>query len=648
MAIEISPQIDPAIRSLLAADAAEIKLPLLEATKVAAPSVLVSELNSSSVTPTNKREDGTELESGPSFDPKALQAQYDAERDKRLAANSKGVGQYIAVNDPDHPVFGRYLRDPYITNNIVRDAIEAETEVLVIGGGYGGQLVAVRLIEKGITNIKIVEKGGDFGGTWYWNRYPGAQCDVESYVYMPLLPETGCIPTEKYARCDELLRHAQMLGRHYCLYERALFQTEIKHLEWDESKSRWLARTDRGDSLWARFVVSASGPLHKPKLPGLPGLASFEGHSFHTTRWDYDYTGGNTRGNLHKLADKRVGIIGTGATAVQVVPRLAECAKEVFVFQRTPSSIDVRGNRPTDPEWVQSLGEGWQKNRMDNFNIIVNGGYQEEDLVSDGWTDIMRKLLPQLPDDTSKDVDLVAMAKKQQMYDFEKMEQIRARVDSIVKNSHTADKLKPFYRQFCKRPCFHDEYLQSFNQPNVHLVDTDGRGVQAITKRGVMVSGKEYELDCLIYATGFDMATEWTKRSGYEVVGEDGLALSEKWRNGPSTFHGWTTRSFPNCCFIQVTQAAITPNIIHVTDEQAKHFAYVISEAKRRGIETFQPTQAAEDAWVQTILDLGKFREAFNKECTPGYYNNEGKFSIVAAKSATYGAGALKFFELVD
>ena len=465
---------------------------------------------------------------------------------------------------------------------------------------------------------------------------------------MPLLHETGYVPTEKYARCDELLRHAQMLGRRYGLYERTHFQTEVEKLFWDEEKVQWVVHTDRGDSFRARFIVSASGPLHRPKIPNLKGLRSFTGHSFHTTRWDYDYTGGTHRGNLHKLTDKRVGIIGTGATSVQVVPRLGQSAKELFVFQRTPSSVDVRGNRPTDPEWVKSLGQGWQKKRMDNFNIIVNGGHQPVDLVADGWTDIHRKLSSRRVDTKDGSIDMVEVAKRRQIYDFEKMEQIRARVDSIVKDPVTAEKLKPYYNQFCKRPCFHDEYLQTFNRPNVTLVDTNGKGVQAITDHGVIANGKEYELDCLIYATGFDLVGEWSHRNGYDIIGEKGQALSEKWQNGVSTLHGWTTRGFPNCCFISVVQAAFTPNIIHATGEQANHFAYVISEVKKRGVKTFQPTQAAEDSWVDTILELGKLKEEFNRECTPGYYNNEGKPSIVTAKNANYGAGPLEFFDLMS
>ena len=463
---------------------------------------------------------------------------------------------------------------------------------------------------------------------------------------MPLLDETGYVPTEKYASGVELLKHAEMLGRRYGMYERALFQTEVNGLEWDESICRWIAHTDRGDKIRARFAISAAGPLHRPKLPGVKGIDSFKGHSFHSSRWDYNYTGGDMSGNLHKLKDIKVGIIGTGATAVQIVPQLGNWAKQVYVFQRTPSSIDVRGNKATDPDWVQTLGDHWQKKRMDNFNTIVNGGQAEEDLVADGWTDIIRKLVPR-PDPSGK-IDMAEMIKRRQLYDFEKMEQIRARVDSIVNDPTTAESLKPYYNQFCKRPCFHDEYLQTFNKPHVTLVDTKGKGVDAITPTGVVANGQLHELDCLIYATGFELTTEWTHRSGFDIVGLGGQKISEKWFDGASTLHGWTTRDFPNCFFVQIVQAALTPNFIHITADQAAHFAYVISEAKRRGIRTLHPTQAAEDAWVATILELGGLRRDFNKECTPGYYNNEGKPSPRSARNASYGAGALAFMAILE
>src|ERR1051325_7541934 len=291
------------------------------------------------------------------FDPEALKAKYRAEREKRLRAD--GNEQYREIKGE----FAHYLDDPYVAPGFARAPLTDEVEVVVIGGGFGGLLAGARLREAGIDDIRIIEKGGDFGGTWYWNRYPGAACDIESYIYLPLLEELGTVPVEKYSRAPEILRHSRAIGDKFDLYRNACFQTEVKALHWDEAAARWIVRTNRGDAMKARFVVMADGPLHRPKLPGIPGVESFRGHSFHTSRWDYGYTGGDASGGLTKLRDKVAGIIGTRATAVQCVPHVAEGSKQLFVFQRTPSSIDVRANRPTDWDWAKSLQPGWQQQR---------------------------------------------------------------------------------------------------------------------------------------------------------------------------------------------------------------------------------------------------------------------------------------------
>ena len=454
------------------------------------------------------------------------------------------------------------------------------SEVAVIGGGFGGLLVGARLRQAGIDDVRLIEKGGDFGGTWYWNRYPGAACDVESYVYLPLLEEVGYMPIEKYSRAPEILEHSRAIARKFGLYERACLQTVVTGLEWDDAERRWIVSTDRGDRIRARFVIMANGPLHRPKLPGIPGVETFAGHSFHTSRWDYAYTGGTSEGNLDKLDDKVVGIIGTGATAVQCVPHLGAAAKHLYVFQRTPSSIDVRDNRPTDPAWAAGLGAGWQRRRMDNFNNLVSGVFEPEDLVNDGWTDIVGKLLLRL-NETAADGGEVNVTETLELADFEKMEQIRARVETLVGDPAAAAALKPYYRQFCKRPCFHDEYLQTFNRPNVTLVDTDGKGVERITPHAVVAAGREYPLDCLIYATGFEVGTEYARRAGYEIHGRDGLTLTEKWRDGAATLHGFYSRGFPNCFIVSLVQSGFSVNFPHMLDEQAKHLAYVLDRGTR-------------------------------------------------------------------
>src|SRR5205807_2521076 len=354
------------------------------------------------------------------FEPGSLRERYAAERAKRLRPD--GNCQYQEITGQ----FEHFSLDPYVEPGFTRDALDEELDVVIIGGGFGGMLAAVRLQETGITNFRIIEKAGDFGGTWYWNRYPGAQCDVEGYLYLPLLEETGYIPKERYSFAPEIFAHAQRIGKQFYLYEKACFQTRIKGASWDDEAGRWTVTTDRGDVLNARFVIMSSGPLNKPKLPGISGIEKFKGHTFHTSRWDYNYTGGDTTGGLHKLRDKRVAIIGTGATAIQCIPHLGEHAQQLYVFQRTPSSVDERGNKPTDPEWVKTLYPGWQAYRNHNFCSILAGIPIEEDLVGDKWTSLFKNLARLLSDKEGTNLSDEEMALMSELADFQKMNEIRA------------------------------------------------------------------------------------------------------------------------------------------------------------------------------------------------------------------------------
>ena len=576
------------------------------------------------------------------FDPDALRDKYRAERDKRLRTD--GNEQYVEVEGE----FKHFVEDPYV-ESVDREPLNDEVDVIIIGGGFGGLLAGARLREAGVESLRVIEKGGDFGGTWYWNRYPGAQCDIESYIYLPLLEELGYMPKEKYSHAPEILAHSRAIGEKFNLYENACFQTEVTGMTWDEDALRWVVTTNRGDAMRARFVCMSNGPLNRPKLPGIKGVGSFKGHTFHTSRWDYDYTGGDTTGNLTKLGDKRVGIIGTGATSVQCVPHLSKGAKELYVFQRTPSSIDVRGNRPTDGDWAGTLEPGWQRHRMTNFNVLVTGGHQEEDLVSDGWTDIIRNLgIAAAQRNQSEEMTPEEMAGRMETADFEKMNQIRSRVDDLVEDEATAEALKPWYRQFCKRPCFHDDYLPSFNRPNTHLVDTDGKGVQEVTENGVVVDGTEYELDCLIFATGFEVGTAYTRRAGYDIVGKAGVTLSEKWQEGLRTLHGFQTNGFPNCFFMGVTQGGFTANFPHMLNEQSLHIAYMVSECMGSNANCIEASVEGENAWVETIKQMAVFNQSFLESCTPGYYNNEGNpgggNSLLGSQ---YGGGPEAFFKII-
>ncbi len=575
------------------------------------------------------------------LDPDKLREKYREERDKRLRED--GNEQYVEVAD----AFAHYVEDPYVEERIERAPLTDEVDVVIVGGGFGGLIAGARLKEAGVKDIRLIEKGGDFGGTWYWNRYPGAACDIESYIYLPLLEETGYMPVEKYSREPEIYEHSQRIAQHYGLYQNACLQTEVTAAEWDETASRWVIRTDRGDAMRARFLIMSNGPLNRPKLPGIPGIETFRGHSFHTSRWDYAYTGGDVRGGLTGLADKRVGIIGTGATAVQCVPHLAEGAKQLYVFQRTPSSVDKRGDGPTDWDWAQSLEPGWHQHRMENFNSLVSGLPVGEDLVKDGWTDIIRNLMIKFMNGEVKADDPAQLETMMELADFEKMEQVRGRVDEIVADPSVAEALKPWYRQFCKRPCFHDEYLKAFNRDNVTLVDTDGKGVEAITENAVIADRESYEIDCLIYATGFEVGTGYTRRAGYDVTGQGGKSFAQEWENGIRSLHGLMVSDFPNMFILGGPQGGFTANYPHNLSEQSRHAGYIIEEALTRQASRVEPTVEAEAAWVDTIIEKARLREKFLAECTPGYYNNEGKPSERAARASFYGAGSPEYFAIL-
>ncbi|MDA8365442.1 MAG: NAD(P)/FAD-dependent oxidoreductase [Actinomycetota bacterium] len=580
------------------------------------------------------------------IDHAALRARYAEERDKRLRPD--GNDQYLQPT-------GRYahlLDDPY-TPRVQRPPVHDEVDVAIVGGGFAGLVTGARLRQAGIDRLRIVEGGGDVGGAWYWNRYPGAMCDTAAMVYLPLLEETGHMPSMKYTFAPEIFAHARRIARTFDLTRDALFSTEVRQLEWDGAARRWIVRTDRGDEFRARYVTMGTGPLHRPKLPGIPGIETFGGHAFHTSRWDYAYTGGDAAGApMDALAGTRVGIIGTGATAVQCIPHLARAAGELYVFQRTPSSIDVRNNHPIDPGWFAALGPGWQREWLRNFCTLQTGGFADEDLVKDGWTDIAQRIRDRVVQLVEQGAELTpeTMQRAYEDSDDEKMCEIRARVDAIVEDPATAAALKPWYRQLCKRPCFHDEYLQSYNLPTCHLVDTDGRGVERIDEGGVWAAGTHVELDCLIFASGFEVGTAYARRAGFETVGRDGETLSDHWSDGMRSLHGIHVRGFPNAFVVGLAQGAnLVSNVTHNLVEAATTIAAIVARAEEVGATEVEVTSAAEAAWVD-LLQSSERGFLGNPECTPGYYNNEGR--AISAKDrlgmSGYPDGPLAYFDYIE
>ena len=580
------------------------------------------------------------------IDKDAVLARYRAERDKRLRPEGNDQYQEMAGH------FDHLLEDPY-TPVAERAPVTDHVTFAMVGGGFAGLCVGARLVQAGIRDVRILDKAGDFGGTWYWNRYPGAQCDTASLIYLPLLEETGHVPTEKYAHAPEILEQSRRIGRTFGLYDKALFHTRVTEMAWDDDRGLWVIETDRGDRFTADYVGMGTGPLHVPKLPGIPGLGSFRGHSFHTSRWDYDYTGGDTHGApLSKLADKRVAIIGTGATAVQCVPHLSRAAKSLLVVQRTPSSVDVRANAPIDPEWFASIATpGWQTRWLENFALNVGmGDVPDEDLVQDGWTDLTKRIRARILGLPPEQMTPEGMMAAYEDADIEKMAEIRARAEAIVADPETARKLQAWYRQLCKRPCFHDAYLQAFNNPNTHLLDTDGKGVERIDETGLWVNGRHYEVDCIIYASGFEVGTAHERRAGFDLKGVGGRRLSEAWAGGMQTFHGLHVAGFPNAFIVQFAQAAnFVVNVPHNWTDHGDTIAAIVAHAKAAGIRRIDADPAAQAEWVKFLLTGQGSMAGAAPDCTPGYYNNEGKgYGENALFGTGHPGGPMAWFRYID
>lgn len=565
---------------------------------------------------------------------------YRQERDKRLDRERAASLDPRAHQD--------LLEDPY-TAFVEREPVRDEVDAVVIGAGFGGLMAAAHLRKAGLKRVRVIEKAGDVGGVWYWNRYPAAQCDVESYVYLPFLEELNYIPKHRYSYAPEIFAYTQKLAAHFGVYDLGLFQTSVDGLRWDDEAALWNVTTDRGDAISSRYVVITHGSFASPRLPAIPGIETFKGKMFHSSRWDYDYTGGDSQNPLTGLADKRVGLIGTGASSIQILAPLGASAEQLLVFQRTPSTVAERNNSETNIEWMQSLEPGWQKKRRENFTLITNGEQVEEDLVEDAWTVFYKAMLGNV----FADLDPEERGRKREELDLAHMESIRARVDASVTSAEVADKLKPYYRYQCKRPTFHDSYLPTFNLPNVTLIDTDGRGIERVTEQGIVAGGVEYEVDTLILATGFDQDSSYTDRIGFDIEGVEGRRLSEKWADGPETFHGVMTSGFPNLFFQPTTgyQGTAGVNFVHTLEETDIHIAAVIAELEKRGVIA-DPSAEAEAEYVElltggpglALLGSGSFLE----DCTPGRWNNEGKISERARKIVNFPGTSTKYFALLE
>ena len=566
------------------------------------------------------------------YDPDAVRAKYLAERDKRLVPGRTDIRD---LGSDEH--FRHYRDDPF-TAVVEREAVTDEVDVVVLGGGIAGVLAGAQLRKAGVERIRIVDQAGGIGGTWYWNRYPGVMCDVESYIYIPMLEELGYIPKHRYAFGEEIRGCLEAIAERFDLVSDALFHTGVTRAEWDEHAARWRVHTDRGDLVTSRWYVLAVGLLNLLKLPAIEGMEEFAGRSFHTARWDYGYTGGGPHEPLTGLADKVVAMVGTGASGIQCVPPLAASAKHLYVFQRTPSAVGVRGNRPTAADFAQRLGPQWQRERMDNFQAIILGRPVEDDQVDDGWTHHYAAVHhPPRHKGMSMD-DYLRGAEE---LDYSIMELHRDRVDELVTDPAKAAILKPYYRYLCKRPCFHDEFLQAFNSPNVTLVDCPA-GFDRITAKGPVVDGQQYEVDCIIYGTGFEPElTPLYRRVGHEIVGRQGMTLAEKWGGGAASMFGMMSRGFPNLFVMPAPgqQAVVTVNYTQLAVLGAEFIGGAVGLLARGGVEVFDVSAEAEEAWTEKILESFVDGSAVMAACTPSRINNEGHPELLNPRNGNYGRG---------
>src|ERR1700722_7858656 len=548
------------------------------------------------------------------------QAKYRAFKEAR-----RGAADYMAMEGD----FARYLEDVYSAPPVERESLTDECEILVIGAGFAGLLLWYKLSAAGFLDVRFCEKGGDVGGTWYWNRYPGIACDVESYSYLPLLEEMGYFPTMKFASGFEILEYCQTMAERHGFYDHCLFHTTVERTEWDEATGRWTVFTDRGDAMRARYVVLANGILTTPKLARIEGMETFQGKSFHTSRWDYNVD----------LQGQRVGIIGTGATAVQAIPEIAKVAKELYVFQRTPSTIDVRDQRTTTQEEMEAWGKepGWARARRERLARISSGRtalQANDDYLSGKVADFRERR------QYERELSAAELMEKQLNTNFRIMEQIRARVDAIVKDPKTAAALKPYYPYGCKRPTFHDEYLPTFNLPHVTLVDTAPVGVSRINANGVVHDAKEYPLDVLIYATGF----QWMGAGSFNmIVGRDGRTLRGKWgEEGVRTFLGLHSNGFPNLFIMSGPQSGGGQfNFTRTIEGQTDYVAWLLKTSRERGNCIIDIAKKSEIAYAEHCRDAD-VRTRPLRDCL-SYYNGDGN---AEPGSLAYYGGPQKWHEI--
>ncbi|KAK8126977.1 uncharacterized protein PG998_002736 [Apiospora kogelbergensis] len=612
---------------------------------------------------------------------------YAAERTKRLAAAPNYVKRLEVSKDSS---VRDLLQDPWVDYDALAKEVPylkngSRIKFLIVGAGHSGLIHAYHIVKAGFDpkDLVVVDTAGGWGGTWYWNRYPGLKCDVEGYCYLPLLEESGFIPQDRYSHGDEIRRNAEHIAAKYGL--QGMFCTRFVAADWNEPEGRWdiMLRRQLGPAheevdfaISTQFLITATGLLSSMSIPSLPGIEDFrrEKKLFHAARWDYDYTGGSpTEPHMSNLRDKLVGIVGTAATAVQAVPELAKWAKHLYVFQRTPTYIGPHEDNQTTPELWDKVTKGgkpgWQAERMVNLELCFTDDAEvtpDTNLVQDErsrypplaavWGS--RRAVGLGPEKAAEHTEW--MLRREAPH----AARLRKFIKQEVKDPETAEKLTPWYPGWCKRPAFNNDYLQAFNLPNVTLVDTDGRGVQRYTRNGVVVgedgAAREYELDALVLATGFEISGTGScalASSQASCRGRNGRDLNDKW-NSPdfATFYGVSTNGFPNMFMSAGANSAGSANMTGVYGSQARMTAHIIAAATARSADpdktVVEVSKEAELAWLDRLLGNVTWFTPLLTTCPPTYFTGyktgaqDEKESAMAKRKLLFPLGPVGYDEV--
>jgi cyclohexanone monooxygenase len=470
-------------------------------------------------------------------------------------------------------------------------------DVIVIGAGFAGMYMLHRLRQLGM-DARVIEAGSDVGGTWYWNRYPGARCDVESMEYSYQFDEDLQQQwewSERYAPQPEILDYARHVADRFALRQDIQFNTRVVSMDFDESAACWLVTTDDGQQSRANFVVAATGCLSVPNRPQFPGQESFRGEIYHTGTWPHEPV---------DFSGKRVGIIGTGSSAVQSIPLIAEQASQLCVFQRSPNYSVPAQNGPLDPDLQRRLKARYSELREQNKQMVIGFGARHP--RNDGYA------LDMTPEERERQLQrhwdlgglLYGGAFGDVFLDPEANEAaaefVRGKIRATVKDPEVAEKLCPDSTIFCKRLCADTGYFETYNRDNVELVDVKAAPIQAITASGLRTAEAEYELDCIVYATGFDAMTGALNRMA--ITGRNGLKLTDKWQDGPRTYLGLETAGFPNLFLVTGPGSpSVLTNMLPSIEQHVEFIADFIGHLRDKGLRTAEADPLAEAQWVEHV-----------------------------------------------